>query len=266
MANSRSKYTRARIRNRGRRGPRRGGAQWFYAVVAIIVIAGVGLIVVSRSSEADDVPPQPGNPSTGEPGDHWHAAIAANICGEWINNPAEFETAADNPNVRVGIHTHGDGFLHIHPFTKSEGGDNATLGRFLTYGGWDASEDSLSLWSGPAADPTTTEWSNGDKCPPGSPYAGQTGVVKWSIDCKDRTGNPSDLKPKDRDVVALAFVPKAEAIGVPPNASSAPSDDGGDTTALDASGCTTAVPGEETTTTTVAGAVPETTLATTPTS
>jgi hypothetical protein len=266
MANSRSKYTRARIRAHGRRRQRRGGAQWFYGVIAIVVIAGVGLIVVSRSSEADDVPPQPGNPSTGEPGDHWHAAIAANVCGEWISNAAEFETAADNPNVRVGIHTHGDGFMHIHPFTKSEGGDNATLGRFLTYGGWDASEDSLSLWSGPAADPETTEWSDGDKCPPGTTYAGQTGVVKWSVNCKERAGNPSDYTPKDRDVVALAFVPKSEEIGVPPNASSAPSDDGGDTTAIDSKGCTTAVPGEETTTTTVAGAVPETTLATTPTS
>lgn len=265
MASSRKKYTRARIRSQARRRSRRGGAQWFYAAIAVIVIAGIGLIVVSRSSTADDVPPQPGNPSTGEPGDHWHAAFAVNVCGQWLPSPPEFETVADNPNVRVGVHTHGDGFIHIHPFTKSEGGDNATVGRFLRYGGWSASEDSLSLWSGPAADPEKTEWSNGDKCPPGTPYAGQTGVVKWSLDCRDQDGNPSDYKPADRDVIALAFVPRNEEIGVPPNASAAPEDDGGDTTPLDVKGCTTAVPGEQTTTTTTAPAeVPETTVETTP--
>jgi hypothetical protein len=267
MANSRSKYTRARIRAHGRRRQRRGGAQWFYGVIALIVIVFVTIAVITISDRSSaDAPPQPGNPSTGEPGDHWHAAFAANVCGDWLGNPGEFETAADNPNVRVGIHTHGDGFMHIHPFTKSEGGDNATVGRFLEYGGWDASEDSLSLWSGPPGDPEATEWSDGDKCPPGTPFAGQAGVVKWSVDCAAREGNPSDYKPKDRDVVAVAFIPKGEDIGVPPNASSAPTDDGGDTTAIDKKACTTAVPGEETTTTTVAGAVPETTLATTPTS
>lgn len=267
MAKHRSKYTRARIRAHGRRRQRRGGASWFYGAIAAIVVIFVVIAVFTISDRSSaDVPPQPGNPSTGEPGDHWHAAIAANVCGEWISNPAEFETAADNPNVRVGIHTHGDGFMHIHPFTKSEGGDNATVGRFLTYGGWDASEGSLSLWAGPAVDPEKTEWSDGDKCPPGSQFAGQQGVVKWAIDCKERTGNPSDYKPKDGDVVALAFLPKSEDVPVPPNASSAPADDGGSTTALDSKSCSTAGPGAETTTTTVAGAAPDTTVATTPTS
>jgi len=266
MANSRSKYTRARIRARGRRRPRRGGASWFYAAIALIVVAFVtiGVITISGRSSAD-TPPQPGNPSTGEAGDHWHAAFAANVCGEWLGNPQVFETAADNPNVRAGIHTHGDGFIHIHPFTKSEGGDNATVGRFLSYGGWSASEDSVSLWAGPAADPEQTDWSNGDKCPPGTPYAGQKGVVKWSLDCIEQGGSVSDYKAQDRDVIAIGFVPKSEDIGVPPNANAAPDNDGGDTTPISKKACTTTVPGEETTTT-VAGAVPETTVETTPTS
>jgi len=264
MANSRSKYTRARIRARGRRQQRRGGATWFYGAVALIVIVGVALIVVSRSSTAD-VPPQPGNPSTGEAGDHWHAGFAVNVCGEWLSNPPEFETAADNANVRVGVHTHGDGFMHIHPFTKSEGGDNATVGRFLTYGGWSASEDSLSLWTGPTSAPEQTEWSDGDKCPEGTELAGKRGVVKWSVDCKAREGNPSDYKPADGNVIALAFVPKSEAIGVPPGANAAPSNDGGSNAPLNNKGCTTAGPGGNTTTTTVAGTPESTSASTAPT-
>jgi hypothetical protein len=256
-----SKYTRARIRARGRRRQRRGGATWFYGAVALVVVVGVVLVAVSRSSTAD-VPPQPGNPSTGEAGDHWHAAIGVNVCGEWLSNPPEFETAADNANVRVGIHTHGDGFIHIHPFTKSEGGDNATVGRFLNYGGWSATEDALSLWTGPTSAPADKDLSDGDKCPEGTKFAGKTGVVKWSVDCKARSGNPSDYKPSDGDVIALAFVPENTKIGVPPNASAAPSNDGGSDAPLNNKGCSTAGPGG-TTSTTVAGASPDSTDATT---
>jgi hypothetical protein len=272
VAKSRSKYTRARIRAHGRRRPRRGGATWFYGAVALVVIVGVVLIVVSRSSTAD-VPPQPGNPSTGAAGDHWHAAFAVNVCGEWLGNPPTFETAADNANVRVGIHTHGDGFMHIHPFTKSEGGDNATVGRFLTYGGWDASEDSLSVWTGPESAPKVKDYSAGDRCPKGTKFAGKPGVVKWSVDCKGREGNPSDYKPADGDVVAIAFLPKGAEIGVPPNSSAAPSNDGGANTPINNKGCRTAGPGVTTTTaapvTTVPGApssTPESTLVTSSTS
>jgi hypothetical protein len=52
----------------------------------------------------------------------------------------EFETRADSSQIRVGIHSHGDGLIHIHPFNSSER-RQATVGRFLDYGGWSASSD-----------------------------------------------------------------------------------------------------------------------------
>jgi hypothetical protein len=251
MARSRKRYSRAQIRARVRRPKRRGGAQWFYGAMALIVIVGVGGIVAARSAnQSSDTPPQPGDPATGAAGDHWHAAFAVNICGDWVKAPETFETAAGNANVRVGIHTHGDGFIHIHPFTRSEGGDNATLGKFLGYGGWGASEDSIDFgsdatkWEGLSADPSKRTWSNGDKCPAGTPFAEQTGVVKWSLDCTTEHGNPSDLKLADQTVVALAFLPKHEQIGIPPNASETPQQDQSSTpTPLNAKGCSTAGPG-----------------------
>jgi len=259
MANSRKKYTRARIRARGRRPKKRGGSQWFYAALSAIVVLGIVAIVLVRSdSSSADVPPQPGNPTTGAPGDHWHTALAANVCGDWVGNPSTFETASDNPNVRVGIHTHGDGFVHTHPFTKSEGGDNATLGKFLGYGGWSASQDSLSLWAAPT-NSDTAEWSNGDTCPEGTPFAGKQGVVKFSVDCVEVKRNPSDTKLKDGEVIALAFLPKSESIGVPPNATAAPEDDGGGSTPLNVKGCSTAGPGAATTTTPAPAATDATT-------
>ncbi len=242
---AKSKYTRARIRAAGRQGKRRGGGRWFAAAMSLIVVFGVvGIVLVRDGSDSSGVSPQPGNPTTGAPGDHWHTALAANICGEWISPPAEFENSAENINVRIGIHTHGDGFIHTHPFTSSEGGTNATFGRFLSYGGWSASEDSLSLWGGPAAAPGRTDFSNGDKCPPGTLYAGQAGVVKYSVNCKNQSGNPSDVRLTDGAVITLGFLPKSNPLGVPPNATATPADDGGDPKAINTAGCRTAGLGE----------------------
>lgn len=231
----------------------------------MIVLVGVVGIALTRADQgAADPPPQPGNAATGAPGDHWHAAVAANVCGEWLTSPPEFEQVADNPNVRPGIHTHGDGFVHAHPFTRSEGGDNATFGKFLDYGGWLASEDSLELWVGPAAAPTATSWSNGDTCPADTPHAGKKGTVVWSVDCKARTGNPSEVKLLDQQVIAVGFLPKGEKLDVPPNASATPADDGSEAGPTDNEGCSTLGPGDVIPTTVAPIDTTPTTVATTP--
>ena len=89
----------------------------------------------------------------------------------------QFEKPADNPGqtANAGIHTHGDGLIHIHPFVVSEEGNNATLGKFADYGGWTVSSDSIDAWTGPAAKPKQTQWTNGDTCPAGQ-YKGQKGA------------------------------------------------------------------------------------------
>jgi hypothetical protein len=228
MAPSRRRPARAQIRARYRKPRRSRSSAWFYSTLAVVVAAGVTLVVVSlhSSSSSAGVPPQPGDPTTGVPGDHWHTAFGVNVCGQWLPNPPTFETAADNPNVRVGIHTHGDGYIHIHPFTPSEGGHHATVGRFFGYGGWSVSDSSLSLWSGPGADVTKKDWSDGDRCPPGTPDAGRAGVVKWTIDCTVRSGDAASYRLKDQQVLAIAFIPKTEPVPVTPNAALAPTSDG----------------------------------------
>ena len=225
MPKSRNKYSRARRRERGRRTRHQRSSRWFYIAVAAIVIFGiVGVVVAMGGSNSSAGPPQPGQ-------DHWHAAFGVNICGEWLSNPATFETPAGNPGVRAGIHTHGDGFIHIHPYTASEAGSNATLGKFMKYGGWSVSESSLSVWEGPKSDPTKTSWKNGDKCPSDAVQgAGKAGEVVFEVNCKTVTGNPSDHKLADQEVVAIGFVPKGEEIGPPPNAASAPENDSGTAT------------------------------------
>jgi hypothetical protein len=162
--------------------------------------------------------------------------------------------------VSAGIHTHGDGFIHIHPFTRSEGGDNATLGRFLGYGGWSASEDSIDLgsdpthWAGLTADLQKRTWSDGDTCPANTPAAGKKGRVVWSVDCKERTGNPSDIKLEDHQVIAIGFLPKGTKLGVPPNADATPANDQGvNPKPINNKACSSAGP----------GATPDTSVSTT---
>ena len=91
----------------------------FPGVLALIVVLGITLVVYARNDRnSQDLggPPQLG--------DHIHVAYGINICGEFANPIPEFESD-------IGIHTHGDGVMHVHPFSSLGAGANATLGRFL---------------------------------------------------------------------------------------------------------------------------------------
>ncbi|HZM43156.1 MAG TPA: hypothetical protein VFB94_28765, partial [Acidimicrobiales bacterium] len=102
-ASSSKKVARA-ARAGGRRAS--GGRQRdlkFPAVIGVIVVLGVGLIGFAANDRKSDaqVPPIVNQ-------DHWHAAFGVYICGEFQPNPPLFESP-------VGIHTHDDGVIHIHP-------------------------------------------------------------------------------------------------------------------------------------------------------
>ena len=58
-------------------------------------------------------------------GDHIHQAIAVHACGQFLPDIPLFES----PNI--GIHTHADGVIHIHPFSQLGVGANATLERYF---------------------------------------------------------------------------------------------------------------------------------------
>jgi hypothetical protein len=214
MPKSRNRYARAQARARYRKPKRRGGSFSWNMGIALVAVIGIALLVwtVAGRRESAEAAPRAGDPTTGEAGDHWHASLDVNVCGQWVQPAPEFETRADSAEIRVGIHSHGDGLAHIHPFNSSESGDKATLGRFLDYGGWSASSDSISLWEG-------TEKQNADECelPDGTK---QKGTLTWYVNGKKQSGNPSDLQPKDQDKIVLVFGPAGttlESLGTPPN-------------------------------------------------
>lgn len=178
----------------------------WYAATAAVVVLGVVLVAFSAANKEDPVAPFAND-------DHWHAALGINVCGTWQPNAPEFAQRFGS-QLTAGIHSHGDGLVHIHPYTSDESGERATLGRFFENGGWDVSADSFSVWGG-------IERANGeDDC------SGDAATVRWSVDGEEQEGDPADYRPEDLEVVAIAFLPDDVEIGEPPSAANvlAPSD------------------------------------------
>ncbi len=239
MPKSRSRSARAQARARYRKPKRRGGSFGWNVGIAMVAVIGVVLVVWTVASRRDEASaaPRAGNPATGEAGDHWHASLDVNVCGVWQPPAPAFETKADNSQIRVGIHSHGDGLIHIPPFNSSESGSNATVGRFFDYGGWSAGSDSLNLW--PGADGKRVQVKNGDECTQADGTK-KKGTLTWYVNGKKHSGDPSSYQPKDKDQISLIFGPAGTtleslsadpAVGPPPNSKNVPSDESPYTTA-----------------------------------
>ena len=77
----------------------------YLLVLLALVLAGCGSD--STSTGADPSTTQP--PKAPVVGDHWHVAVGFSRCGEALPEPS------DDAEDRHGIHTHGDGLIHLHP-------------------------------------------------------------------------------------------------------------------------------------------------------
>ncbi len=78
---------------------------------------------------------------------------------------------ADVKQDTLGIHSHGDGLMHIHPFVSAAAGRNATLGVFLDQVGVTITDSTLTLPDGTSFTEGTT------KCEGGKDAIVQ--VAKW---------------------------------------------------------------------------------------
>jgi hypothetical protein len=203
-ASSSKKVARA-ARAGGRRAS--GGRQRdlkFPAVIGLIVVLGAGLIAFAANDRKSDaqVPPVAMQ-------DHWHAAFGVYICGEFQPNVPTFESP-------VGIHTHDDGVIHIHPTSGGGAGENATLGVFLDGAGIDLSNDKLTM--------NDKTWEEGkDQC---DGKDGELVVAQWK-DVQDPDSKPAiilrdfnDIRfRQDGEGYTIAFVPEGTTdIPKPPSA------------------------------------------------
>lgn len=113
----------------------------FPAVLAAVVILGTLLVVYAREERTAEALEAP---LAFE--DHWHSAYGIYVCDTFVPDLPEF-TAPQNG----GNHTHGDGLIHVHPFSPARAGENATLVNWFTDagavlgGGDELSEDRLGV-------------------------------------------------------------------------------------------------------------------------
>ena len=191
---SSSKMVARAARAGGRRAS--GGRQRdlkFPALIGVIVVLG-GLLIAFASNDRKsnaEIPPIINQ-------DHWHAAFGIDICGEFQPAVPEFESP-------IGIHTHGDGVIHIHPFSSGGAGENATLGVFLDGAGIDLSDTTLKM------DGKT--WKEGkDQC---DGKDAELVVAQWK-DVQDPDSKPALIRRDFNDIrfrqngegYTIAFVPE----------------------------------------------------------
>jgi hypothetical protein len=188
----------------------------WYAALVIIVIIGVASIALAKYNYNKV-------PTVVEPtvGTSWHAGLAFDICGTMeAAIPASSSSAS-------GLTTSGSGVVLVEPKSSSEAGDNATLGKFADgYTG-------LTLTNTKLKYPSTKVpgYTNGEKCPSGTPDAGKAGIVQarsWVISTttsknheEEETGgatttSPADLKFANRQLITTGFVPEGTAMPKPP--------------------------------------------------
>ena len=156
--------------------------------VALVVVLGSLLVVWARTDrEATSAP---------RVGDHWHSAYDIYVCDSY-RSKVVLET---DPN---GIHSHGDGLLHIHPFNKLASGSDATLGEFFSAFGGRIDDSSLVL-------------DTGEELVAGADCGGQPMVLKVArFDADDMERDPEivteDLDGvrflKNREAFTIAMVP-----------------------------------------------------------
>lgn len=178
----------------------RGTTSWvFPTLLTVVAITGVFLIGFSRAQRNPDTSP----PRVGA--DHWHSAIGFNICGAFA------PPIPDNGQDPLGIHSHGDGVIHTHPFSSQAAGNRARLKLWLETVGVELTETELKL-------PGQEAKKNGMKC------EDKSATLRMKVwDSRARSdegqifeGDPGELRLGDSQLITVAFVPEGTDIPRPP--------------------------------------------------
>ncbi|MEX1194281.1 MAG: cupredoxin domain-containing protein [Dehalococcoidia bacterium] len=156
---------------------------WVPVVGIIIVVFGIlGLLFVTRSAT--------GAPRQGS--DHWHAPYTYYVCGEKQPPAPTWEF--------TGVHTHGDGIVHIHPFDTTEEGSGARLVKWFEYGGGKLDGDEIRMPG------TSVTHKNGEECPDGT-----EGKVQIFVNGA-KQDNYTRYIPHDGDRIRIIFGPEEDQI------------------------------------------------------
>ena len=171
----------------------------WYAAIVLVVVLGVGGIVTSRAERRTElaasnnlIPPVANK-------DHWHAAYGVFLCDA-------FASPITDERDPKGIHTHGDGVIHIHPFLRSVSGPKAKLKVFTDTVKMTLNDKEIRLPGGKFYKEGST------KCD------GKPGIVQVLVDGKLITKDVANIVFKERQLITIAFAPKGTKLTPPPSA------------------------------------------------
>jgi hypothetical protein len=179
----------------------------FPAAIVAIVVLGVGLVAFARQNA-----PGGGSPELGE---HWHAAYGIYVCDRWV------APLSDRGADTLGIHTHTDGLIHIHPFLAGASGRSATLGKFFDQVGMKVTDSAITLPPGEQFKSRTYkngETTCGDK-------KGRVVMASWD-DAVTASGKADAVRTSgisgkhfdgDQSAITIAFLPEGETVPPPPS-------------------------------------------------
>lgn len=207
MASSSSAKKVARVAAQSSGSKSKKQVDWMFPVAIVaIVLLGAGIVLFARGqnggSANNDTPPK-AQLSQGQAADHWHSAFSINVCGK------EKPNLPDVKDDLLGIHSHQDGLIHVHPFSVRSAGKGATLGRFFDMTGLDVTDTAFKM-------PGTNEvFKEGETTCSGKPTelvvaywknaVGAAGVKPDKIYTKDFS---SIRITKDLSAYSLALMPK----------------------------------------------------------
>jgi hypothetical protein len=182
----------------------------WYSGLALIVLLGVFLVVYSRYENLHPTTTPVVAPTTS---DHWVAGLVFDLCG----TNQQVLPANPNASTNLGLFSSGGGVLQIEPKTAADAGANATLGRFSSqYPGLTLTADSVGL-------PKKHVYTNGSRCPSGTPDAGKTGQLQADVWSNATANSPTtqggDIRTvrftQSTQLVTIAFVPSGSSVARP---------------------------------------------------
>ena len=140
-SSSAKKVARLASRGKGKKVRFQGGSVFPIAVVLVVVLGLVAIIYgrQSRPSDGSGVPRVNDGVNTDS---HWHGAFGIYICDtfqpkttgtkEESGVDSAGNTVLTNDKFKIlGVHSHGDGVIHYHPYSTKSSGNRAKLGVFL---------------------------------------------------------------------------------------------------------------------------------------
>jgi len=279
-SSSAKKVAKLAQRGKGKKVRFQGGSI-FPIAVALVVVLGLLAIIYGRQSRPADGSGAPYINDGSNANSHWHAAFGIYICDtfqpklqgtkEETGTDANGNTVYLNDNFRIlGIHSHGDGIIHYHPYSTKSSGNRAKLGVFFDVYDVKLTDSELVL----PQDQGGEKWSTKDTKCDGKDT--QLRVRVWDHydkpnDYHDVITDFNNIRIKnDGMVFVVAFTPKGADIPMPDWAAQLPTLGASDTgnvapTTTIVGASTTTVLGGSTSSTVPSGSAPADTSITTTT-